>query len=343
MKALVTGGSGYFGSLLINKLLEKGFDVGSLDINEPDVLPKEVMFHKTDVRDIDSLKTNVIGYDIIFNNVAQVPLAKNKKLFWEVNVEGTRNICKASIENNIQKIIHTSSSAIYGVPQKNPVDENTVPIPCEAYGKAKLEGENICREFSEKGLQVSIIRPRTILGHGRLGIFSILFKWINEGKNIPVLNNGNNIYQFVHADDLADACILAAEKEQNFSSYNIGSDNYGTMREALEDLCEYAATGSKVYSLPLKPIEIIMNITSKMNLTPLGPYHSLMYGRSLYFDIKKAKEELRYSPRYKTIEMFRESYDWFINNYQSINKTTKASVHKKPAKEGILCILRWFF
>ena len=63
-----------------------------------------------------------------------------------------------------------------------------------------------------------------------------------------------------------------------------------------------------------------MNITSKMKLTPLGPYHSLMYGRSLYFDIRKAEEELGFSPRYSTSEMFCESYDWFINNYETINK-----------------------
>ena len=81
MKALVTGGSGYFGSLLVNKLVEKGFDVGSLDINEPDILPKDVAFHNIDIRDKDSLMTDLIGYDIIFHNVAQVPLAKNKKFF----------------------------------------------------------------------------------------------------------------------------------------------------------------------------------------------------------------------------------------------------------------------
>lgn len=341
MKALVTGGSGYFGSLLINKLLGKGYDVGSLDINKPNALPKGVMFHQIDIRDIDSLKKSTIGYDFIFHNVAQVPLAKNNKLFWEVNVVGTKNICDVSIANKIQKIVYTSSSAVYGVPIKNPVDESTVPQPGEAYGKAKLEGENICRKYSNKGLNVSIIRPRTILGHGRLGIFSILFKWVSEGINIPVLNDGSNIYQFVHADDLADACILASKKNHRFSSYNIGASDYGTMRDTLENLCDYAGTGSKVYSLPLKPIEIIMNITSKLNLIPLGPYHSLMYGRSLYFDIKKAKEELEFLPKYNTSKMFCESYDWFINNYKSINDNDEVSAHKKSVNESLLKIFRF--
>ena len=65
--------------------------------------------------------------------------------------------------------MYTSSSAIYGIPKLNPVKENTIPAPGEKYGEAKLMGEEICREFSQKGLHCSIIRPRTILGHGRLG------------------------------------------------------------------------------------------------------------------------------------------------------------------------------
>jgi len=247
---MVTGGSGYFGSLLIQKLVKKGYNVGSLDIQTPDSIPKHVKFHNIDIRNIDSLIDNLNGYDIIFHNVAQVPLAKNKNLFREINVEGTKNICEASIANKIKKIIYTSSSAIYGVPEINPVNEATIPVPGEAYGMAKLEGEKICKNYSKQGLQVSIIRPRTILGHGRLGIFSILFKWVKEGINIPVLNNGDNIYQFVHAFDLADACILASEKDHNYSSFNIGGSDYGTMRQTLEALCEYAGTGSRVYSLP---------------------------------------------------------------------------------------------
>jgi len=204
-----------------------------------------------------------------------------------------------------------------------------------------LEGEIICKEYSKKGLSVSIIRPRTILGHGRLGIFSILFRWVSEGVSIPVLDNGDNIYQFVHADDLADACILAGNNDQVFSSYNIGGSEYGTMRSTLENLCEYAATGSRVYSLPLRPIEVIMNITSKIGLTPLAPYHSLMYGRSLYFNIDKAKEELGFLPKYTTNNMFCESYDWFINNYESINNSKDASPHRKLTREALLKVFRF--
>ena len=341
IRALVTGGSGYYGSHLLQILsANKSIKLGSLDINPPLEINDNIKFHKADIRDKTLLSKIIPEYDIIFHNIAQVPLAKNNSLFWDVNVEGTKNICNISLECGIKRLIYTSSSAIYGVPKSNPVSENTKPFPKEAYGVAKLEGEKICFEYSKLGLPVTIIRPRTILGHGRLGIFSILFSWIEQGVNIPVLNNGKNIYQFIHSDDLANATILSVKTKENFNSYNIGSENFGTMRDALENLCQYANTGSKVYSLPMKPIEIIMNITSKLNLTPLAPYHALMYGRSLYFDISKAKKELGFLPKYSTDEMLQQSYNWYINEKSKTDFKDDKSIHQKSIQENLLKIFR---
>jgi len=342
MKALVTGGSGYFGSLLIDKLIENGWEVGSLDINEVSDLPMNVSFHEQDIRDAKGLKKCLIGYDVVFHNIAQVPLAKDRKLFWNVNVEGTRNLFEAAIEIGLNKIVYTSSSAVFGVPDKNPVTENTIPKPREAYGRAKLEGERISAKYADQELTVTIIRPRTILGHGRLGIFQILFEWISKGINIPVLNGGENIYQFVHASDLAFATISASGLSKS-GTYNIGTDIYGSMRESLEALCEHADTGSRVYSLPMKPIQMLMNITSVLGLSPLGPYHSLMYGRSIYFDISKAKNELGFKPRYSNIEMLVESYDWYIRNRDIILGGNKnMSHHRSRLDEGVLKYLNGF-
>src|SRR5206468_1516642 len=151
-------------------------------------------------------------------------------------------LLRAALEAKVRKVINVSSSAVFGAPKSNPVTEETPPTPGEAYGRAKLEGENLCRRFAREGLDVTIIRPRTIMGHGRLGIFQILFEWIRQGSNVPVLGGGQNRYQFVHADDLAEACILAAARPGP-AIYNCGTDRFGTMREALEHLCAHARTG----------------------------------------------------------------------------------------------------
>ena len=114
----------------------------------------------------------------------------------------------------VGKVVHTSSSAVFGVPASNPVLPTTVPSPVEAYGRAKLAAEWACLDAASKGLDVTIVRPRTILGHGRLGIFGILFDWVADGADVFVLGDGDNRYQFVHADDLADVCLLRRRRSR---------------------------------------------------------------------------------------------------------------------------------
>lgn len=340
-KALITGGSGYFGSLLLNKLCKEGYECTVFDINDATDRPRDVKFIQGDIRNYESIFHAAQDIDVLFHNVAQVPLAKDTQLFESVNILGTENMLKASLESKVGKVIYTSSSAVFGVPEQNPVTENTKPTPGEAYGLAKYKGELLCADYIAKGLDVSIIRPRTIMGHGRLGIFQILFEWINQGKNIPVLGNGNNIYQFIHADDLAKACILASLKSGS-EIYNCGTNHYGTMREVLENLCIHAKTGSRVVSIPMKPAIIGMKITSQLGISPLGAYHALMYGRSMYFDISKAQNELAWNPTFSNNAMFIDSYNWYLSNREVVLNQVGGSHHRTAVKQGILQVFNWF-
>ena len=246
---LVTGGSGYFGSLLVARLATPGNRVRVLDLNDASDRPPDVEFVRGDVRDMAVVRGAVEGIDVVMNNVAQVPLARDAELLRTVNVDGTANLLGASAAAGVAKVIHTSSSAVFGVPKSNPVMPSTVPSPMEAYGHAKLAAEWACLAAARDGLDVSIVRPRTILGHGRLGIFGILFDWIADGYDPIVLGDGTNRYQFVHSDDLAEACVRAAATEGP-DIFNVGTDRFGTMRETLADLCEHAGTGATVRSLP---------------------------------------------------------------------------------------------
>ena len=186
-KILITGGSGYFGETLTKKLLSLGFDCYIFDLNMPSKdLIKNVKYLNGDIRDFEKVNYACKNADIIFHNVAQVPIAKNKHLFQSVNNIGTKNILEAAKKNKCEHFIYTSSSAIYGVPIKNPVNEQTRPNPVEAYGKAKLLGELSCKDYN-KDFRVSIIRPRTILGGGRLGIFSNIVRMdLSESKRTSI-------------------------------------------------------------------------------------------------------------------------------------------------------------
>jgi len=332
---VVTGGSGYFGNLLVAKLLERGERVRVFDILDASDRPNNVEFVQGDIRDKQAVQEAVNGATTVHHNVAMVPLAKDKDAFWSVNSNGTLNLLEAALAADVAKVVYTSSSAVFGVPEQLPVDEYVTPRPAEAYGKAKLAGEEMCWRFADKGLDVSIIRPRTIMGHGRLGIMQILFDWVREGRNVPVFDGGGNKYQFVHADDLAEACILAAGRPGP-RAYNIGAERFGTMRQTLQSLVEHARTGSKVRSVPSAPAVAAMKLTSALGVSPLGAYHSLMYGQDMYFDGARARAELGWSARYSNEEMFCESYDWYLKHRDEVMAQHNASHHRSPVKQGIL-------
>lgn len=336
---LVTGGSGYFGSLLADIALARGDRVRIFDIAAPSD-PTEAEVVVGDVRDRDALTEACDGVDVILHNVAQVPLAKDHELFWSVNVVGTANVLLAARDAQVGKVVHTSSSAIFGIPERNPVTEATPGRPLEAYGRAKLVAETLCHEAAEGGVDVSIVRPRTILGHGRLGIMAILFEFVQEGAPVFVFGDGRNRYQFVHSSDLADA-ILRAGDRPGPRTYNIGSDEPGTMRETLQALVDHAGTGSKVRSLPTGPAATAMKSLSGAGLLPFAPYHWLLYGESLWFDSSRAKEELGWTPTYSNAEMLIESYEWFLSHRDEIGEGD-ASHHKSPVPLGVLELLkRW--
>jgi nucleoside-diphosphate-sugar epimerase len=334
---LITGGSGYFGTLLAASALARGDRVRTFDLNPP-ADGGDVEFVQGDVRDRDAVARACQGVDVVLHNVAQVPLAKDRALFDSVNVGGTANLLVAARDAGVTKVVHTSSSAVFGIPESNPVTEETPPRPLEAYGRAKLRAEALCREAAAGGLDVSIVRPRTILGHGRLGIMAILFEFVAEGAPVYVLGRGDNRYQFVHADDLADACLRAGDRAGP-TTYNIGTTRFGTMRETLQALVDHAGTGSRVRSLPAGPASAAMRLLATARQAPFAPYHWLLYGESLWFDTTKARTELGWEPRASNAEMVIESYEWFLANRRSLERAG-ASHHQSPAKLGLLGLLK---
>jgi nucleoside-diphosphate-sugar epimerase len=340
-RALVTGGSGYLGCEVVRGLRERGYAVRVLDLVDVDDRAADVEFVQGDIRDEAAVERACAGIDVVHHNVAQVPLAKDKHLFWSVNVDGTRMLLEAARKQRVGKVLLVSSSAVFGVPSKNPVDATVEPRPREAYGRAKLEGERVAAEYVARGLDVTIVRPRTVLGHGRLGIFQILFEWVRRGRPIYVLGRGDNRYQFVHADDLVDACIRAGELPGP-DVFNIGTDRFGTMRELLEALVAHAGTKSPVRSVPKTPTVWAMELTSALRLSPLGAYHSLMYGREMFFDLAHAKNKLAgWQPKKSNAEMICESYDFYVEHREEILARKNASHHRSPVKQGILKILEY--
>jgi nucleoside-diphosphate-sugar epimerase len=335
---LVTGGSGYFGTVVSELALARGDTVRIFDLNPPGPSLAQAEFVAGDVRDPAAVRAACDGIDVVFHNVAQVPLAKDRELFDAVNVGGTANVLVAARDARVSKVVHTSSSAVFGIPEHNPVTESSPCRPLEAYGRAKLRAELLCHDAMAAGLDVSIIRPRTVLGHGRLGVMALLFEFVADGAPVFVLGGGNNRYQLVHAGDLADACLRAGDRA-GATVYNIGALEFGTMRETLQSLVDHAATGSRVRSLPVAPARFAMRALASLGLAPFAPYHWLLYSESLYFDVTKARTELGWEPRHSNASMVIESYEWFVTHRRESDDGAR-SHHQSPVRLGLLRALK---
>jgi len=338
---LVTGGSGFLGNLIARRLLARGERVKILDIWEDPSRPKDLEYIHCDIRDRDGVRRAMTGVTVVHHNVALVPLTKSGDKFWEVNVVGSQIAAEEAVKAGVQSFIHMSSSAIFGAPKHCPITDATPTEPIEIYGRGKLAGEVAVKDICAKAkLPLIIIRPRTILGEGRLGIFQILFDWIHSGRNVYVIGSGNGGFQFIHAADLMDAYMLALEKGKP-GTYNVGTDRFGTLREGLEHLVEYAGSKSKVRSLPEKASIMSLQLLDRMGLSPLAPWHYLTYSKPFFFDMKPLLD-LGWKAKYSNDEMFRESYDWFLANRDKPKTSEGGSPHRSPVQEKVLGLVRRF-
>src|SRR3989344_4205374 len=225
-KILVTGGSGFFGEHLVSRLSKnRDNEIIIFDINPPSEKIKNfVKFIKGDITNKHEILNACKNIDLVYHAVALVPISRSGDLFEKVNVKGTKNLLDACYINNVKNIVHISTSSVYGIPNEFPLTEKSQPKPFGEYSLTKYRAEQICIEYINKGLRISIIRPRTIVGEGRLGIVGVMFDWIRRGKKIYVIGSGKNFYQFVSPSDLVEACVLASEKNLG-EIFNIGAEH----------------------------------------------------------------------------------------------------------------------
>ena len=337
-KHLVTGGSGFLGSLIATKLLESGEEVVNLDLWRDGLQSPEIRFVQADIRDAHAVNQAMQGVDVVHHNVALVPLSKAGRDFWSVNVQGSKVAAEMAVQARVKKFIHMSSSAIFGVPQELPITSETEPFPVEIYGKGKLEAELAVRTIlSRSQVDLSIIRPRTILGEGRLGIFQILFEWISEGRDVYTIGNGDGLFQFVHASDLMSAYMKTLQSNRP-GTYNVGTEDFGTLKNALENLIIHAGSQSKVKKLPEHFSIFTLTALDKLHLSPLAPWHYKTFHKPYFFDLTELKN-LGWQSEYSNDRMLQESYDWFVQNKRN-SASDGASPHRRKVNIGVLRLLK---
>ena len=342
-KVLVTGGAGFFGTSLTKGLINSGYFVKALDIDKS----REVIdntgaleFVLGDIRDKNLLNKSCKDLDFLIHAAAILPISRSKKkIFWDVNVNGTRNVLESALNNNVKRVIFISSSSQYGIPKEVPITEKTEFNPVCDYGKSKLAAENVCCEFRKKGLDVVILRPRTIIGTGRLGLFQILYSWIADNKKIYIIGKGDNLFSFLSESDLVNACILALKKDCKNQDFNLGTKDFKTVKDDLTDLINHVKSSSRIISTPAKPVKLLLRILDKLNLAPFTQWHYMTPDKPFYFDISKAIEILDWNPELSNIEMLKDNYSYYLNNRQKIDSNF-GTTHSNSVKQKILKFLK---
>ena len=341
MHALITGGSGFFAGFLADALLARGWSVRNLDLVPGTRTDRRLAYVRGSVVDPHAVAEAVRGVDVVFHAVASQPLGTTRREVLQFNPRATEAILGAARRSGVAKLVFLSSTAIYGIPRELPIRESTSPRPAEAYGRSKVHCERLCAEAAARGLDLTIVRPRTIIGPGRLGIFQLLFEWVRRGSRIPVFGDGSHRFQFVHAKDLAEACLLAAER-QGSSEYNVGADRFGSIAETLQSLIAHARSGSQLLHMP-RWVAIQLNRSlAWTGLSPLGAYHYLAYGYENHFDVSKARTELGWKPCYSNDEMLREAYDWYLL-HRRMPHLEGASPNQSAVRPRALALLAWLF
>lgn len=342
MRVLLTGGAGFFGFHMANKLLQHGHEVVLLDI--ADYIVEDyigpVSFNKGDVRDRALVDRMMRGVDAVIHAAAALPLWPRREIF-SVNVEGTRTVLESALAHGVRRVVFISSTAVYGIPKKHPILEDDPLHGVGPYGQSKIMAEQICQSFRERGLIVTVIRPKTFIGPGRLGVFQILFDWVERGKPIPIIGSGRNRYQLLDVDDLTDAVMLAltVDADRANDTFNIGAERFGTVREDVQALCDYAGTGARVWPLPARPVKAALALFEALRLSPL---YRWVYGtadKDSFVAIDRAKAKLGWRPRYSNAESLIRTYEWYLAH--KIELAGKVGVtHRVAWDQGILRVIR---
>ncbi|MCX6694927.1 MAG: GDP-mannose 4,6-dehydratase [Candidatus Altiarchaeota archaeon] len=311
MRILVTGGAGFIGSHLCERLLSEGHNVVCVDNFDP-FYPREskegniagllgdgnFTMHEADVR--DAVMDNIVSEakpDVIVHLAAKAgvrPSLSNPREYADVNVNGTLNILESMRRNNVRRIVFGSSSSVYGNASKVPFSEDDALAPISPYAASKLAGELYCRMYSQLyGIKASCLRFFTVYGpRGRPDMAPYKFtKLVNEGKEIEMYGDGSARRDYTFISDIVDGIMLALEKEFEFEIFNLGESKTTTLKDFISIIERNLGRKAKIKQVPAQMGDV--NVT--------------------YADTSKSRKLLGYNPKVPVEDGMKEFVNWFKN------------------------------
>ena len=339
-KWLVTGGAGFFGVHMCRGLIQRNEHVISYDaaVFPPEEHIEGLTTIVGDIRDTDKLRTQLKGVDFVIHAAAALSLADPSEI-QSVNAEGTRLVLEAAASAGVKRVVYIGTTAVYGMPKVHPLYEVSPLDPMGPYGIAKAQAERYCSDA--EGVETVRIRPKSFIGTGRLGIFQVLFDWIELGKKIPVLGDGNNRFQLLEVRDLVEAVYLAALKGHDKEVYNIGASEFGTVNEDLGGLLEFAKSGSRILHVPSRPTKAVLAVLEALHISPVYRWVYDTADQDSFISTEKAERELGWRPQLSNRQALINTYAWYLTEGKEMAKQSGTS-HRVAWKQGALRIVKFF-
>ena len=315
--AVVTGGTGFCGTALVRRLARDATrDVVALDWLPPAAPSPGARFVRADVRHEAAVRRALAGADVVFHLAAIPSIARAPEgEYASINAGGTALVCRLARELGVRRLVHISSSTVYGAPSpaRQPIPEDSPLAPAHPYSRSKHAAEAAVREAARAGLDAVILRPRVVLGPGRAGVFGLLFQLVAAGLPVPLLGGGRNRFQFTAVDDLVQACLLAAQAPARPRGaapvYNVGSDVTRPLRAELEALIAHARSRSRVVGLPARPLGAALALGHRLGVSPLVPEQLQVFAADFVLDTRRAKRALGFRPRHANGDGLVQAWD----------------------------------
>ena len=322
MTDLVTGSSGLLGRELVARLRRAGRRVRLFDVVPPpaELLGDGLEPAVADMRDAGAVRAAARGVEVIHHLAAGQRMKPQFAGLREdqiraMNVAGVANVLAAARAEGVRKVVFVSSSGVYGIPTTVPVGEDHPLCPLGAYGRSKIEAERLCLAYAAGGGDVTILRPMSLFGAHMTGVFVLLFDWVRRGKNVYLLGRGENRVQMVNADDVAEACLLAAATPAARGLVlNLGADRVPRVRAQVEALIRHAGSRSRVVPVPAALVRNAARTLGLLGLSPIVPEHYLLADATFVLDTTRARTVLGWTPRLDNVALTCAAYDWYATH-----------------------------
>jgi len=255
MKVLITGGTGFIGSHLVDALTKKGHDVTAIDKGGLDYRNPSAKYIIENLRDPETAMRYIKNFDIVFHlasNFSVVKSTEDPRFDFENNFLLTFNVLDAMRRNNVKKIVFTSTSAVYGKQQKFPIRDDISfeeMRPISNYAAAKLASEVYIHSFSNLyGIEGLVLRLANVVGpRSNHGIIPDLVRKIKSNPTrLEVLGNGKQKKSYIHISDCVNAILMASEKYKGFDVFNVGSEEWITVDEIVSCVCSGMNVSPKI-------------------------------------------------------------------------------------------------